>query len=220
MNRRGLALLAAMFSPLAMASGGHWLVDDAAIFPRGTFAIETWYEDLADGNVFMAQPAHTFSNGVETTLVLEFPNRGLQRFGVEAKGLWRDIDAGDAFGFGWVAGTRHDRSGSLEETFFYLPATVESRTGLWRGHVNIGIAREHLDERRNLLFAGVSNQLALTDSVELIAEFWSSNQSERLVQAGFRFALGDLPGVIDISHGRELNAPRERWTTIGLGWEF
>jgi hypothetical protein len=207
----------------AAASGGHWLVDDAAVFPAGTLGIEVWYEDFGDdGNAFTLQPAYTLRNGLELTLVLEstdFDGRRDELFGIEAKGLWYDLENGDEFGLGWVAGTRNDSSGSLQETVVYVPLTLPL-TGDWLVHFNLGWLRQHDGDTRDSAFYGVGSQLALRQGVELIAEVLDSDRDDTFAQAGLRFALAQGQGLLDLSYGRNLDAGDDNWITIGFAWEF
>ncbi len=222
----GAAFGAALASPFtANASGGHWLVDDAAIFPSGTLGLELWYEDFGDStNGFVIEPAYTFNNGLELTGVIEsfsFGDGREETYGVELKSLWRDFEAGDDFGIGWVVGTRNDDAGSLDEIFAYIPVTFPLTDGNWLLHLNAGWMQDRSGaDNKDGFFYGVGSQYAITPRMELIGEVFTGTGEDLLAQAGVRFSLGDGPGLMDISYARNLDNSDDDWFTIGFAWEF
>ncbi len=222
----GAAIGAALMTPFtAQASGGHWLVDDAAVFPTQTAGLEAWYEDFGDSADALAiQPAYTLSNGLELTGVIESVSVGSDRenaFGIEGKYLWRDFEAGDSFGLGLVVGSAFDDSASIEEVFAYVPLSFPLADGNWIVHVNLGVLQDQAgDEDETSGFYGVGSQLAIGGGVEWIAEVLDSTEDDTFAQTGFRFALGQTDGVLDLSYGWNLDDSDDDWVTLGFAWEF
>ena len=219
------AVAACLVSFNVQAAGGHWLVDDAAVFPPGTLGFETWYEnqgDSVDGVVL--QPAYAFSNGLELTGVIEswsFGNGREETYGFEVKGLWRDFEGGDDFGIGWVVGTRNDNRGSLDELFAYVPVTFPLADGSWLLNLNAGWMQDRRGpDSEGSFFYGVGSQYVVTPAMELIGELFTGTEEDVLAQVGARFALGDAPGLLDVSYARNLDNTDEDWFTLGFAWEI
>jgi len=221
----GVAVAACLLPLNALASGGHWLVDDAAVLPPETMGLEAWYEDFGDSvDGFVLQPAYAFSNGMELTGVIESQSFGDGReetYGVELKGLFRNFEAGDDVGIGWVVGTRNDDGGSLEELFAYVPLTFPLADGDWLVHANVGWMQDRSGpDDEDSFFYGVGSQYAVTPGMELITEVFTGSEEDVFAQAGARFVLGDTPGLLDLSYARNLDNTDEDWITLGFAWEF
>lgn len=209
------------------ASGGHFLVDDAAIYPVGVNAVEAWYEDFGDSaNAFTAQPAHTFDvgGGLEITGVYQrfSPNgSGENAFGVEAKHLWRDFEGGDDFGLGWVAGTGLDDDAEVEEIFAYIPYSQPIGDGGALLHANVGWEQDRSgDDDEDNFFYGVAGEIPVAGPMSTIVEVLGNSDDDTFGQVGTRFELGDHPGLLDVSYARNLDDSDEDWFTVGFAWEF
>ncbi|MCP1727447.1 hypothetical protein J2T60_001412 [Natronospira proteinivora] len=221
-----LMATAVCLSPFSVnASGGHWLVDDAAVIPPQTFGVEAWYEDFgSSADAFTVQPAYAFANGLEVTGVIESVSMGSGRdegYGLEGKYLWRDFEAGDDFGLGLVITSAFDDSASLDEIMAYVPVTFPLADGDWLVHVNVGVMQDRAsDDDETSGFYGVGSQLAIGGGVEWIAEVLESTEDDTFAQTGFRFALGQTDGVLDVSYGWNLDNSDDDWVTLGFAWEF
>ena len=209
------------------ASGGHFLVDDAAIVPVGQTALETWYEDFGDSaNAFTAQPAHSFdvAGGLEITGVYErfSPNgSGENAFGVEAKNLWRDFEASDDFGVGWVAGTMLDDDSEVAEVFAYVPYSQPIGEGGALLHANVGWEQDRTGEDdEDHFFYGVAGEIPVTGPMSTIVEVLGNSDDDTFGQVGARFELGQSPGLLDVSYAQNLDESEEDWFTVGFAWEF
>ncbi len=214
-----------VLAPQAMASGGHWMVDDAAVFPKGTPAIEGWHEDFGDSaSATTLQPAYTFRNGVEITGVIESfsPNGSSEEvFGLEAKGLWYDFEGGDDFGLGWVVGTAFDDDADLEEIFVYVPYSQPIGDAGMLFHANVGWEQDRTgpDNEDNFFF-GAGSEIPVGGPASAIVEVLGNSDDDTFAQAGARFELGASPGLLDLSYGQNLDESDDDWITIGFAWEF
>lgn len=209
----------------AAASGGHYLVDDYASGASGVVGLELWYEDASgDGNNGVIQPTYGLPDGPALTLVVESATAGRGReraYGLELAGMWQDLNAGDAFGLGWVVGSGYHATGRLEEAFAYVPATFPLADGRWLFHVNAGWREDRTEAGDGgNAFYGLGSQFLLGRNVELIGEVFAPDQGEATAQAGLRLAWDNRPGVVDLSYARHLEQGREDWVTIGFAWAF
>jgi len=218
-------LMACLASSPALSSGGHWLVDDAAVLPPNTMGVEAWYEHFGDSlDAMTVQPAYGFSNGMELSGVLASSSAGNDReqfFGLELKQAWLDFEAGDDFGIGWVYGTQHDDSGSRQEHYFYIPMTLPLREDKWLLHLNAGwLGDRSGGGTDHSFFYGIGSQLALGDNLGWILEGMASSEDDTYLQTGLRFDLGRTDGLLDLSYGWNIDNSDDDWFTLGFGWEF
>ncbi len=226
--RSALAGAVALAAPLLLTPGAgaqQFIVDDAAITPRGACQVEAWW-GTAEAWVL---PACTFLPATELTVGFAHLDPGTgsrDAHGIlEVKSVFRDADR-ERWGLGFVVGAAIpvDGAGPATSAWAFVPLTVHAEALPATLHLNAGWGFEredhvsHVHDHHGLAW-GARADLELHPRGWLIGELFGLTGDGAEVQVGLRTEL--LPGrlALDLSWGDALSSGREGLGfQVGLAW--
>ena len=181
-------------------SSQHLIVDDAAVSDQHVFEAwggteESWIQpSLAVAQGWNVSPGIIFNSSTNdfsaTNWLIE--NKVVPRSWT--KNRW---------GVGNVSAVVFDFNGNLTQLYSFIPISrmiFNSQSFL---HLNLGLEANHLQNDWEYLFtSGIRADIAISDRILVLSEFYSFNFSSSGFQAGFRFII--IPGHLetDITYGR------------------
>lgn len=202
-------------SPMALANGGHFLVDDADIVPAGECALESWVQRADGANVFATNPICTTQNGWEFTLPLVYniSDSQAEEVGLEAKTIVSDDFMGGAVtvSFGGFYDLDND---TLLGGFVNIPFSRAAAFGMV--HVNLGAEYDDLASAWDPTW-GLATTHAITGQQELILEVAGAGSDTPTAAVGTRLANGGIE--LDASVGRDFEH-NDNIFTLGLNLAF
>ena len=206
-------------APDAVGSGGHYVVDDAALVEPGRCAVEAWYSrGGSDAQELVAEPACNLTGNLELTLALSrfrADNGWDTGVGFEAKTLFRTPAIGS---WGWGLVGRSDWSDGLgrhESVELYAPVTF-----MVNDHVMVHLNGGGIIERNdsNALTWGAALDVAVAHDLHLIAEGFGTHRGDTQYQLGLRSIIGS--GHVDLGYGWAGSDTSDNWFTVGFAWAF
>ncbi|PVM88384.1 hypothetical protein DDF62_14395 [Caulobacter radicis] len=212
------SLLAA---PMARASGGEHVIDDAAVETPGACHLETWTTrfssrrglvNFAPACTHRAWPRlelgagihHAWSAG-EASDTLLGPALKLN-LRPEESGLGLGLAGSAAYGA---------RTGRLEAAGLLVPLTVPVGRRA-RLNLNAGWSHVRTDARRDAAFYGAQLELALDRDIILMAESFRRAGGRPGGQFGVRWTPGGGRADLDIVAGRRIDGGSPRAVSLGL----
>lgn len=204
-------LLAA--SPLCVASGGSYLVDDGAIAPAGHCQLESWLQFGRASRSANSVPACSWGP-VEFSLPLS-TGWHVGGPGVAPGVKWQVVD-GARVQTALAAGAtfQHARTRS---TYAYAATTYQpDPNGRWAFNVDVGATRPQGQGAQRLLGGGI--EFTVSPDMTLLAEVLDTAGAGRTWQGGVRLPFGD--DSIDLVVGRSLGRQDDRWINMGLNLAF
>lgn len=211
----GSTLLA--FSPFAHANGGHFLVDDADITPRGECAVETFVQRFAGTSGVATAGLCTTQSGWEIGVPVTYnlSDNELSTYGLELKTIATDNLWGGALAIS-VGVERDNEANAYSGGFINLPYSRSLSSDVVL-HVNIGSAYSHAERDWQATW-GVASTFTLNEQLDVIAETAGVGSDKPTFAIGFRSAFADR-FEFDASVGRDLEQ-RGNVVTLGLNIAF
>lgn len=208
---------AALFfcAPVAMANGGHFLVDDATVTDPGTCQVETWLSRVDSQTTTFFVPACTTQQGWEFSLPVtyDWSDSELAAFGLEAKTV---IAANQHAALAFSAGIEMDQvSDKFAGGFINIPVSL-ALSGPLQLHLNVGSAYVH-DSRDWEATYGVATTYGLSSTTTLILEAAAIGNERPVIAAGLRHAFERVELDTSVARDRE---NRATIYTIGLNIAF
>ncbi len=206
-------------SSQALALGGHFAVDDAALVDAGRCEVETWYTHFnGNNNEFTVlptcNPTGQFDLGLGLSRVQEGGDTHTE-VALEGKTLWRTQDD-HGFGMGLAAAAIwNDDSKRVDDVELYVPLSIPHSERL-TSHYNLGWAWARDD--RNAVIWGAALEYAVEGPLHLVAETWGDHRGSTRVQAGLRFAFDAL--LIDVAWQRRFSSHSDNAATLGFAVAF
>jgi hypothetical protein len=208
----------------ALAAGGPYVVDDAAVGNVGECQVESWASFASNGDfIGTAQPACVVSLGIPVEITAAF-------HGVRFEGEWAALKGLQIkfplFPFGLrdlaaalVIGGLVDTTNGESLTFVNVPLTIKVRDD-FRLNVNSGWLFNTESDTHHLTWGG-SLEWDFQKSWTLIAEVFglTGNNNEPRLQAGIRYAPTKSVDV-DIVYGHNITGEQANWITAGLTVRF
>jgi hypothetical protein len=213
-------ILVAFASP-SMASGGSYLVDDAATATPGRCQLESWLQVFRGGTHTAWTVPACGVGPVEFGLGLggqSHPGQNLQNPSIK----WQ-LRNGDDAGIGLAVATDTTlQNGHRIDSNVYAASNFGIDDGR-RLMANVNLGMTHTEQGTWRRLAGVGFEFAMTKQVALLAErLWTAHLSQA-TQAGARFYFGkDEGNSVDLVVGREREhaLPVSHWATIVLNLAF
>jgi hypothetical protein len=202
----------------AMAAGGHYAVDDAAILEPGQCQMETWLDREA-GNarrLLHLGPACRVG-AVEVGLNLDRVRPGSANmstvFGPQIKwagAVTEQLSVGLAAAANW-----QNHSPRYLGSTLVIPVSVQV-SSQWLAHVNVG--REFLARQADGSRAGAALEWAPNATWSLMAERFREGGVNQW-RLGGRWSLSESLSV-DLSHAKAFGDKAPAWWTLGLNVAF
>jgi hypothetical protein len=212
-------------SPAAWAAGSAYVVDDAAVGPRGECKVETWAgfadndDTASDDAVFVAGPACSFGRveiGVQGSRA-RAADEWTDTFGAKAKGILIPTERWGV-GVGVAGGITYAREADdLATGFVYAPVTVEPTEDL-RLNFNLGWLRD-IAVAKHFLTWGAGVEWEARPRFTLIAEIFGRDEGRSGWQAGPRWTPFDNLDL-DVILGRDVTGVPATWLTFGVTLRF
>lgn len=202
-------------APVAMANGGHFLVDDATVTDPGTCQVETWLSRVDSQTTTFLVPACTTQKGWEFSLPVNYDwsNSELAAFGLEAKTV---ITANQHAALAFSAGIEMDQvSDQFAGGFINIPVSF-ALNGPLQLHLNVGSAYAHESRDWEATY-GVATTYGLSPTTALIIEAAALGNERPVFAAGLRHAFDRVELDASIARDRE---NRETIYTIGFNIPF
>ncbi|MFN3714394.1 MAG: hypothetical protein ACK4SX_12115 [Alcanivoracaceae bacterium] len=208
-------------TPLALAAGGHFAVDDATITATGRCQLESWagYTTSDDRSITLA-PACNLTGNLELGLALtrsRLNDALVTDVELGAKTLLHDVDTVSvalSVTTGWQHG--EDRLDGIDVA---LPVSLLLNERVTT-HLNAGWG--WLRDERDLALWGLAGDIQIAEPLHLIAESYGSDQGGTRVAVGLRYglSLGNRELDLDIGWDRSRQSARDRVTTAGINIAF
>jgi hypothetical protein len=228
-----LVALPLLLPALALAQGGPYRVDDAAILAPGSAKLEaTWGFSfrrpreaditLTPAATFRLLPMAEFSLGIARSAEVavggrEWATRLSPRVKIELVPLSeeRPIGLAVAAGLSWRTASGANRLETLEALGILSLRAAEPLTV----HVNLGLERDR-EVRRTAPLWGLGAAWEVADGTALIAAVSGSDRGRSALEAGVRQGLGEGLPTLDLVLGRNLSDRGGSWLVLGLTAEF
>ncbi len=209
------SLLASLvYSGSAVASGGHFFVDDAALMRAGSCQLETWVTRTRPEETLYFTPMCNVTGGFELSLPFVYSLSGddLTHVGMEYKTVFYDRGRGPAFAFS--AGGLFDlNEDDVSDVYINLPMSVQLVDQVVF-HANIGLRHDNLRSDTYTTW-GLASSVRLPAGPQLIAEVGGDREHDPLIGFGVRFGLGGSRWTLDLGIRRDTGTDRNSYT-IGL----
>lgn len=216
MSRFFLVLLAAWsaFTSLpSFASGGSYLVDDAAITPASHCQLESWMQFSTAARTATTVPACSWGAVEFSTQLTGGVHAGS---GSVAPGVKWQVANGTRISTALDAGVTV-QGGRVRGATVYAASTLQlDGAGRWLFNVNLGATHQRGEPTRRILGGGI--EFAASASATLLAEVLDTAGAGRTLQAGVRLPFGG--NSIDLVVGRALGQQTDRWINMGLNLAF
>ncbi|WP_448097415.1 hypothetical protein [Luteibacter yeojuensis] len=216
MSRFFLFLLTAWsaFASLpSFASGGSYLVDDAAVTPASHCQLESWLQFRTAARTATTVPACSWGAVEFSAQLTGGVHAGA---GSVAPGVKWQVFDGSRVSTALDAGVTM-QGGRVQGAIGYAASTVQlDKAGRWLFNVNLGATHQRGEPTRRILGGGI--EFAASASATLLAEVLDTAGEGRTLQAGIRLPFGD--NSIDLVVGRALGQQAGHWINMGLNLAF
>ncbi|WP_111640729.1 hypothetical protein [Marinimicrobium alkaliphilum] len=213
MYKRLMGPLLLALTPLtASASGGHFLVDDASIVPRGTCELELWATRSSPTTWGTLSPGCNFM-GAEWSmpLVYNFQSDEFDSVSIERKAMLYRPLRGPAIAFSLGAEYSLSRDG-LDAVYANVPVSFHLSESVVL-HLNGGVEHNRVLEDTYLTYGAALNiRLA---GPRLIAEVYNEEEGDPIVAAGLRYHIGSTSWTLDLGVAHD-TGPGDNHYTLGL----
>ncbi|MDQ0008040.1 hypothetical protein J2T07_000199 [Luteibacter jiangsuensis] len=208
-----LAAWSAFASLPSFASGGSYLVDDAAITPASHCQLESWTQFRTTARSVTTVPACSWGAVEFSAQLTGGVHAGA---GSVAPGAKWQVSNGSRISTALDAGVTV-QGGHVSGAIAYAASTVQlDAAGRWLFNVNVGATHQKGEPTRRILGGGI--EFAASASATLLAEVLDTAGAGRTLQAGVRLPFGD--NSIDLVVGRALGQQADHWINMGLNLAF
>ncbi|MCH8501568.1 MAG: hypothetical protein LAT77_06620 [Aliidiomarina sp.] len=204
-----------LIAPTALANGGHFLVDDAAITDPGHCQLESWVSRVDSHTTLIAVPACTTQRGWELSVpfVYDWQNSQVAALGFEAKTM---LAEGQSSALAISSGIEFDQvADTFAGGFINVPYSHALNSAI-ELHVNLGTAYTHEDSAWDATY-GLATTFAIAAKTALIVEGAAVGDDRPTLAVGLRHATGRVELDTSVARDRE---NRETIYTIGLNIAF
>lgn len=213
MIKRLAGIFGVALAPLtASASGGHFLVDDASIVPRGTCELEMWATRSSPTTWGTLKPGcHLLGAEWSMPLRYNFRTDEFDAVGLERKAMLYRPLRGPAIAYSFGAEYNLSRDG-LDRFYANLPISFHLTESVVM-HLNGGVEHDRIEEETYLTYGAALNvRLA---GPRLIVEFYNQEDGDPIVAAGLRYHVGSTSWTLDLGVAHD-TGPGDNHYTLGL----
>jgi hypothetical protein len=207
-------MLTGVVSANAVASGGHFLVDDGSVTPRNTCQLETWITRTSPVTTMTLAPACNFSAAAEWSLPTTYNLRTdeFSEIGLQRKAMLFGQRRGPSVA--WSAGVNYSLSTDrVSDIYINFPVSLQVAESVVM-HLNAGALYDRFD-RETYATWGAATNIKVSDGPLLIAEIVGDDERDPIIGAGLRFHMGATSWTLDLGVSRD-TGPGKNSYIVGL----
>jgi hypothetical protein len=199
--------------------------EDADILGDKRCQLESWVDRGDDHAIAWLAPACNFGLGIEWQAGLSRTRASGRTFASEsylqAKGLFKEIDAHSRWGFGWVVGIARDplratRRG-WQDPYVIIPASAAWGDALV--HANLGWSRNRAEGRDRSIW-GAALEVPGGERLTWVAEAFGEGPGNPFLRGGVRVRLVKDVFEADLTIvSRPGGTREERYLSLGVFWQ-
>lgn len=209
-----VVLFSGLITGLAHANRGHFMIEDAAITPPSTCALESWWTRGDDQAHATVSPLCNFTGESEWSMAFEYDTRNGETTALEAQYKTVLFNRGSGPVIALAGGGRYERASSeLSDLYLTIPFSLQVLDRLTL-HLNGGVLHDRvLDDTYGTW--GLAGTFKTISGPQLIAEFSDNDRYDPTYGVGARFTIGSTRWTLDLGATRDTHW-RETAYTLGV----